>query len=266
VRCIFCREDTAASCSIEHILPESLGNKLHVLPPGVVCDRCNNYFSHSVEKPFLDSPSIEHLRFHKGLEGKRGRIPSIKGFMFPHFPVTLFRDTRSEGLAVDVPEESIATLLSAKAGRLIMLLTAPMSSATVISRFVAKVALEALADRLSHRTEGIDCVVSETQLDALRDHARRGTISDWPVHIREIYSVDATIVNDKGIDEEILHEWDFLATDSNEWYFVLVLCGLEYTINMGGPTIEGYLHWLASHGQTSPLYSGKYANSSRPVG
>ena len=63
MRCLFCRGDSTASRSVEHIVPESLWNTEHVLPPGVVCDACNNYFAREVEKPFLDSPAITRLRF-----------------------------------------------------------------------------------------------------------------------------------------------------------------------------------------------------------
>ena len=49
-KCIFCHKDVSISKSVEHIIPESLGNKSHVLPKGYVCDECNNYFARKVEK------------------------------------------------------------------------------------------------------------------------------------------------------------------------------------------------------------------------
>src|SRR6267154_1084155 len=53
VRCIFCKQNSALSRSVEHIVPESLGNTQHILPIGVVCDACNNYLAREVEKPLL---------------------------------------------------------------------------------------------------------------------------------------------------------------------------------------------------------------------
>lgn len=42
-RCLFCRRDDGGFVSREHIFPETIGNTdLAMLPPGVVCDRCNN--------------------------------------------------------------------------------------------------------------------------------------------------------------------------------------------------------------------------------
>src|SRR5689334_21444546 len=41
--CLFCRRADGGFTSREHIFSEALGNfDEHVLPPGVVCDRCNN--------------------------------------------------------------------------------------------------------------------------------------------------------------------------------------------------------------------------------
>ena len=53
MRCLFCKKDSDETKSIEHIVPESLGNKSFVLPLGYVCDKCNNYFALRVEKPFM---------------------------------------------------------------------------------------------------------------------------------------------------------------------------------------------------------------------
>ena len=63
MRCIFCQSVSDQSRSKEHIIPESLGNTEHILPPGWVCDGCNNYLSLKVEKPFLASLHLTECRF-----------------------------------------------------------------------------------------------------------------------------------------------------------------------------------------------------------
>ncbi|MBO5921575.1 MAG: hypothetical protein J6Q48_04230, partial [Bacteroidaceae bacterium] len=45
MKCIFCKQESTNAKSVEHIIPETLGNKTFVLPLGMVCDQCNNYFS-----------------------------------------------------------------------------------------------------------------------------------------------------------------------------------------------------------------------------
>ncbi|WP_442948483.1 HNH endonuclease [Nostoc sp.] len=79
MHCIFCKCNSSSSTSREHIIPESFGNKEHTLPPGVVCDRCNNYIARKVEKPLLDSPYFKEQRFKMSIPSKRNKIPMIRG-------------------------------------------------------------------------------------------------------------------------------------------------------------------------------------------
>jgi hypothetical protein len=83
MRCLFCKQDFSLSRSVGHIIPESLGGLSHTLPSGVVCDRCNNYFSHSVEKPFLESEAIELLRFNKVIVSKKSAFRQYEGYSRP---------------------------------------------------------------------------------------------------------------------------------------------------------------------------------------
>lgn len=41
-RCLYCLREDRAFTSVEHVIPEGMGNKEIVLPVGVVCDKCNN--------------------------------------------------------------------------------------------------------------------------------------------------------------------------------------------------------------------------------
>ncbi len=40
MRYIFCKQEASTSKSVEHIIPESMGNKSNILKPGIVCDKC----------------------------------------------------------------------------------------------------------------------------------------------------------------------------------------------------------------------------------
>ena len=264
MRCIFCKEISARSRSTEHIIPESLGNRRHVLPPGVVCDRCNNYFARKVEKPFLESPSLRSLRFHQSIENKKGRVPSVAALISPNFPATLTRFPRHNIMSALVSPEALVEIAKSRDGYLVVSNGAPPAS-QVLSRFLAKVALESMAARVVQFAEGLAYICDESQLDSLREHARCGRIAHWPVHARRIYNPDATIVGPGGTREQIMHESDFLVTPSSEWYFVLALLGLELAINLGGPEIKGYEEWLAQNNRASILYSGKNAQFSTPV-
>ncbi len=60
MNCIFRKGDSGGSRSVEHVIPESLGNTEHILNPGIVCDQCNNYFASKVEGPLLSDPYFRY--------------------------------------------------------------------------------------------------------------------------------------------------------------------------------------------------------------
>lgn len=258
VRCIFCKQPSASSKSVEHIIPQSLGNKKHVLPKGIVCDACNNYFSRKVEKPFMDLPVVRRLRFEQDLESKRGNVPPLDGLILPDVPALITRHPKHDFTSVQVSEPDFLRIRQTDELRIMIPLATDIPETPVVSRFLAKVALEALALRLVEFPDGISYIRDEKQLDPLRDHARRGYGGPWPVHVRTIYHQDARIVGSDGRPEQIVHEFDFLVTDRSEWFLVMAIFGVEFTINLGGPEISGYLRWLEQTGGVSLLYAEKY--------
>ena len=157
MRCLFCKEDSSNSRSIEHIVPESLGNKSHVLPPRVVCDRCNNYFARKVEKPFLESTAIMRLRFDQELQSKRGIIPPAQAVLLPNFPALIQRYSKGPlAASVWMSPEAIASLCKQANGALIFPAEAPLPTGRLVSRFLAKMGLEAMALRLLRFPDGLD--------------------------------------------------------------------------------------------------------------
>jgi hypothetical protein len=258
MRCVFCKVDSSRSRSVEHIIPESLWNTKQILPRGVVCDQCNNYFARAVEKPFLDSPAMTHLRFHQAVPNKRGRIPAIDGLILPGHVVRVQRYVGGPiAGSIAVPPEAFEDVLNQKSSTLLFRATGEEPDTHIVSRFLAKVAIEALAQRLLDSPAGLDYVLDESQFDPIRNFARLGHPKFWPHHARRIYDVDRHWTDEKGKDVQIVHEYDFLYTDAGELYLVLALYGLELTINVGGPEMEGYESWLKQNGGASPLYWGK---------
>jgi hypothetical protein len=75
--------DSSSSKSVENILPESLGNKSHILQKGTVCDGCNNYFAGKVEKKVLEKPYFKNVRYRNFITTKKGRLVADKT-LFPH--------------------------------------------------------------------------------------------------------------------------------------------------------------------------------------
>jgi hypothetical protein len=124
----------------------------------------------------------------------------------------------------------------------------------LMSRFLAKVAIEILAERLMQFEGWEEALIDDPQLDPLRRFARLGDKpGSWPFSRRRIYGEDDMQMGADG-PHQVLHEYTLLYTDARELYAVVCVFGEEFTINYGGPEIEGYMNWLKVHGERSPLY------------
>lgn len=278
MKCLFCKQNSSNTKSVEHIVPESLGNTTFILPLGYVCDKCNNYFAREVEKPFLELPEMRLLRFQAAIPNKKKKMPVIDGVINGNYPIKLRRKiSHNEVISeAEVSMDTIDKLLgSSERGTIIVpaftnYMLPPNNSIT--SRFLAKMALEALADKLKNIENSLDDLINDTQLDMLRNHARLGTIKNWPCSIRRIYDYNRIWKYSDGLDGQMVHESDFLVIPTEESheidkehilaeiYFVVALWGIEFAINMAGPEIIGYKKWLTEHNDESPLYYGKNKN------
>lgn len=255
--------DSTESKSVEHIIPESLWNTKQILSAGVVCDNCNNYFARKVEKPFLCSPDMEALRFHQAIPSKKGRIPSIKGAISgSKSPIKAHRTIEDDEVVMDIEldSEQFELTKNGKSSELYLPIGFEKPIVKETSRFLAKVAIEGLAQKVMNTLGGIEYIVNEIQFDPIRNHARYGRPKMWPYFSRRIYDANDNkeIHGKKG---QLVHEYDFLHTNQGEVYFVLALYGVEMTINVGGPDIDGYEAWLKENNNESPLYNGKNAIS-----
>jgi HNH endonuclease len=263
-RCIFCKKDASSSKSLEHIIPESLGNEEHTLPPGVVCDACNNYFASSIEQPVLESGYFVTSRFNALIPNKRQRMPLLSGILLPgHLKEQEVQFHRAEvsrnasGNFELYPEAGAEeAIASGKVNRVVIPASGAKPKPQLFSRFLAKAAVECMAYRLlDSKGDLLREVTADGQLDLLRNYARYGKSGlDWPYSERRIYGSDFLFPDGEGNAYEVLHEWIFLYTDSREMYFVIAILGVEYAINVGGPDIDGFGLWLRQNGGRSPLY------------
>jgi hypothetical protein len=79
--CLFCGRRDGGFTSREHIFPESLTTDIPeaILPPGVVCDRCNNGPLASLDEALCDFLPLTMRRLTLGITNKRGQIPTVRG-------------------------------------------------------------------------------------------------------------------------------------------------------------------------------------------
>lgn len=262
--CLFCKQDSSSSRAVEHIIPESLGNTEHVLPAGVVCDKCNNYIAREIEKPLLDSRYFRERRFFSSVPSKKGRIPPIEGIHLQSATAVQLVNMLDEGgIAIGAGQNVddlrwVKSILRRKSGTVIVPI-GDMPSDYLISRFLGKVGLEVLAHRVLDVPGGLREIINQPELEELRRYVRLGNPKlAWPYSHRVLHSPDFRF-NDGTETYEVLHEFDILVTPTNEYYIVVCIFGEEYALNLGGPEIEGYEQWLRMNNNISPLYSGKNA-------
>lgn len=270
MRCIFCKAPSDSSVSVEHIIPASLGNKDHILPPGWVCDDCNNYLSREVEAPFLNSDYGQRVRAEMRILSRRGRSPALRGCHVESRVQIELQYNKYNGHVLAIREEDSDRFVASARGRGRGNLIFPASGNPELSyemaRFVGKVGLEILAARLMGVDQANEELTSKAEIDELRHYVRRGRPGFiWPVWCRRLYPADQEF-SDPGADGyQMLHEFDILflaaedGTDAGEYYAIVAILGMEYAINLGGPELDGYLGWLARNEGRSFLYWGRNA-------
>jgi hypothetical protein len=257
--CIFCQASSHSSVSREHIVPESLGNRKIQLPRGVVCDKCNNYFSRKIEDPILNSLLFSQERFTHSIPNKEGRIPPSQGLLSPlGIPVSIERhpgNWQSIYATRDSDNDRfVRHLMNSKTNTAYFPIATDISNTRLMARMLGKMGLEALALRAIEAGIGIEEITHKEELNELREFVRydRGP-KHWPYHERRIYP--AGFVFTSGAEAyEVLHEFTLLYTNEHELFFIFANLGVEYVLNLGGPSIEGYSDWLNKNSNRSPLY------------
>lgn len=262
-RCLFCKSSSNSFNSVEHIIPESFGSKKVVLPKGIVCDKCNNYFSVKLEGPLLSHTSFRNIRAWHQVPSKKGKFPTVQGHIGGtdiKINLRLTDDNKfdvrfeNEQDQKKYGQEYIGQLLSIGQSPLIFTMDFEQPKKEM-SRFLAKMGLEALAYRFLGLENFVDKIIEEPHYDRIRNHARFGDSDrDWPYSQRRIFPIETQMRHPES------GEWvqtgfghNLFMTQSKETYFAFLLYGMEYVINVGGPSIKGYENWLNKHADISPL-------------
>lgn len=259
-RCIFCKSPDRGYTSREHIVPESLGNTEHTLPPGVVCDWCNNYFARKVESPILNAAFFVQARNRNVIPNKRNRVPAIDVLSFPcplHLQLAASTDGERSICAADEADNDafIETIQKGRAFSVVFPVT-ELPSGRPFARFLAIMAIEAWAAKILHENGDLAAdLIDKPELDEIRRFARFGDgVETWPYSTRRLYAESHRFMDVDGIMFDVLHEYTLLYTDRMELYFVIAILGIEFAINLGGPELDGYNIWLNQNSGRSPLY------------
>ncbi len=258
MKCIFCKKEASNSMSIEHIVPESLGNKNNVLPKGAVCDKCNNYFALKIEKKVLETKFFTSLRHRNGIESKKRKIPKGKVIISNReCEAEVFKD-KNKPIEIKLDTDSFNMIAEGKIKHFILPLNNKIPENDLyISRLLAKIGLEMLALRvIENYSKEQNLFATETQLEPIREYARFNSKNEnWIYHSRKIYEEDEKFYLENGDSFDMVFECDFLATKEMEIYFIIAFKGIEFVINMAGSCLDGYKKWLIENNEISPLYS-----------
>ena len=268
--CIFCHKDSSNSKSVEHIIPESLGNKHHFLPKGYVCDECNHYFAIKIENELLSQPYFVSMRFRNEILTKKGKLVRQKMVFSGAMKCTeVVMQKAEDGLIVSFDDEELYEAIKAgKMGKMIApYIPEPEYPNVIMSRFLAKCAYEYFLYTMDK--EKYDLCVQELLckesdvLKALREYARYGKGEYWQYNQRRIYSEGDVVFNqNEDLNYEILHEMKFFTREHKrfpngyveaEVYFVMAIEGIEYAICISDPNISEYQKWIEEHNGLSPL-------------
>lgn len=77
--CIYCLTKQGNFTSYEHVFPEAFGNKELILPPGNVCDRCNNEILSQLDSNLVNHDIFSFLRvLFVNYNPKTGKFPEAK--------------------------------------------------------------------------------------------------------------------------------------------------------------------------------------------
>lgn len=158
--CIFCSA-TGPFERDEHPIPESLGNDELVLPRGLVCDVCNQYFGTKIENPVLSSAPFSVERTVAAIRTKRGHYASHKDKS-----VQLISTGFWDRVILTTDGKSSLPIISRPDGSGILLVASPEKYDELLGRFLLKMGIELLAMTTTD--------VRSPRFDLARHYARFG--------------------------------------------------------------------------------------------
>lgn len=259
MRCIFCKCDSTSSRSVEHIIPESAGNKKRILPAGIVCDKCNNYFARRVEQPVLNHSWMRNVRAWEQVPNKKGTYPSLVGHIAGTNIAVNMRRSSSGMLHLNTEKGNDMSALSEV---IINGFEQPLIFTVnddppqrEMSRFLCKMAYEAVAELFCESPQGPYHLSNEPFFDNVREYARYGNnFKEWPFSQRRVFPHD-TLMQHPLTNEWVQAGFGFglFMNRRQETFFCFIFYGIEFVINVGGPSISGYNEWVDEHAGISPM-------------
>ena len=214
-KCIFCLDVSSNFNTIEHIVPESLGNDEDILE-NAVCNKCQNYFGKEIESYILAKTPFGLWRTFAGTRTKKGKQP----FFDPSQSIASkgrlndYHDSTDSNIAfhpdsIEINDKNMMQqIISGEKTNFKLVLTPKML--IYIGRFLGKIALEYWFDSFGEN-------VFDAQFNDLRNYVRRGTINSiWPIMQGKLAE---NLLNWKMVSEfeekRVLYSYSFFQDQEN---------------------------------------------------
>lgn len=204
VGCLFCRRSDQPFTSVEHILPESLGNKEWILPAGVVCDRCNNGPLAAAEKDLCEFFPIKAVRTMTAQKSKKGRYPA---FQFARG--TMQHDGTTLKVNLDEPGDTDTLREVERSGDEVHLLMSLRSDKPVSEKTTRRVASSMLKAALEMAVNDCPEMAYSPDLDYVRDRVLGAPWSGMVIATRNHgpFAPDVRLTYDFTFEEPQIGFW-----------------------------------------------------------
>lgn len=256
MNCIFCKETSIDSKSVEHIIPESLGNKQYILDKGWVCDKCNNYFAIKIEQPLLQIPFFMQHRHDLSIKNKKRRIPSKDGFLLDEYiSEAVLHKNKNEHEEIEIDPAILLQLLSEGIEEIPLITTtfaAPVNN-DLMSKLLGKMGIEFLTF-YAIKNDYDESHYNQESLDNIKNYVRRGRKNEiWPYTSRQIYNPEGGSKDDNGYFKVVCTS-DFILTADQQLFFQFLFVGTEFTINLVSPDILSIEQWFRDNNNKSVTF------------
>lgn len=226
MECLFCNSNGPYS-TVEHIIPESLGNK-HILLEKQICDSCQKYFGTKVEEYVLRRSPIGWWRVHAQIYTKKGKNPKFsftqpnekKGILEDYHPandngVSFHISNKGERLFSVSNDEMLMRMHDGEKKHFKLVLTPKMLH--MMSRFLGKVGLEMLARDFPEEARS-------RRFDELRNFVRYG---QPPGYLWPIFYLEPVVSPNIQTTEIVLFDTDGLIKGGAKYMLSCLTLGSE---------------------------------------
>jgi len=231
MKCIFCESNNEAK-SVEHIVPESLGNKHYILEKGKICEKCNTNFS-KFENVALTKSILLMERSRYGNKTKKGHNAKgkiediiIEGDKSYSKNIVTIEGLNNNNFKDYNPKNHVGTLEVSSFDK----------SEVQVSKLILKIGFESI---FKSRKD----LYKQYDFKDLKDYLLMKNRNDWPFLVTD-FEISKYISVAKYTDKHRLKyihcELKYLEIDENTLLFKFKYGSIPFTINL----INRNLDWI----------------------